>query len=202
MDETVIQAAAPSGIAAYLINGKTLQSILYLPVGTSKCLPLHSGRMKGMHNTFSNVGILFIDEKIMVGQKQFTMVSKRLQEARPHYKYKSFGNRSVVLLGDFEQLSPVCDSLLFKANAFHPSGHNIDSPQHIPAFLTRPSHSPKLFDNKEHIKHTSRPNRRAWVKVYLRKTTGGAGGVDISTCFQRRQSSCEMTSLHVYFCLS
>ena len=64
-----VQAAAPSGTAAYLINGKTLHSLLYLPDGPSKCLPLHSERLKGMHYTFSNVGILFIDEKSMVSQK-------------------------------------------------------------------------------------------------------------------------------------
>ena len=64
-----VQAAAPSGTAAYLINGKTLHSLFYLPVGTSKCLPLHGERLKGMQDTFSNVGILFIDEKSMVGQK-------------------------------------------------------------------------------------------------------------------------------------
>ena len=61
----------------------------------------------------------------MVGQKIFTMISKSLQEARPHYKDKRFGNLSVVLLGDFKQLSPVCDSPLFKANAVNPSGYNL-----------------------------------------------------------------------------
>ena len=59
-----------------------------------------------MQDTFSNVGLLFIDEKSTVGEKIFTMVSKRLQETRPHYKDKSFGNLSVVLLGDFNQLPP------------------------------------------------------------------------------------------------
>ena len=122
----VVQAAARSGTATHLINGKTLHSFFYLPVGTSKCLPLHGERLKGMHDTFSNVGILFIDEKSMAGQKTFTMVSKRFQKARPHYKDKPFGNRSVVLLGDFQQLSPVCDSPLFNANVVNPSGYNIN----------------------------------------------------------------------------
>ena len=112
-----VQAAAPPGTAAYLINGNTLHSLLYLPVCTSKFLPLHRERLKGMQDTFTNVGILFIDEKSMIGQKTFTMVSKRLQEARPHYKDKPFGNLSVILSGDFKQLSPVRDSPLFKTNA-------------------------------------------------------------------------------------
>ena len=37
-----------------------------------------------MQDTFSNVGILFIYDKRMVSQKKITMVSKRLQEVRPH----------------------------------------------------------------------------------------------------------------------
>ena len=55
----------------------------------------------------------------MTGQKTFTVVRKRLQETRPNYKDKSFGN-----LGDVKQLPPICDSLLFKANAVDPSGYN------------------------------------------------------------------------------
>ena len=52
-----------------------------------------------MQDTFSNVGLLFRDEKSMTVQKIFTMVSKRLQETRLHYKDKSLGNLSVVLMG-------------------------------------------------------------------------------------------------------
>ena len=65
-----------------------------------------------MQDAFSNIGILFIEEKSMVGQKIFTMDSKSLQEARQHYNDKPFGNISVVLLGGFNQLPPVCDSQL------------------------------------------------------------------------------------------
>ena len=60
-----VQAAAPSGTAAYLINGKTL----LITVGTSNVLPFHGERLKGMQDTLNNVGIFFIDEKSMVGQK-------------------------------------------------------------------------------------------------------------------------------------
>ena len=37
-----------------------------------------------MQDTFSNIGILLIEEKSMVDQKIFAMVCKRLQEARSH----------------------------------------------------------------------------------------------------------------------
>ena len=84
----------PSGTDAYHINGNALHSVLYLPVGTSKCLPLHDERLKEIQETFSNGGLLFIDEKSMTGQKTFTVVRKRLKETRPNYKDKSFGNTS------------------------------------------------------------------------------------------------------------
>ena len=61
-------------------------SVLYLPVGTSKCLPLHDERLKETQEKISNGGLLFIDEKSMTGQKTFTVVRKRLQETRPNYK--------------------------------------------------------------------------------------------------------------------
>ena len=147
-----VQAAAPSGTAAYLINGKTLHSLLYLPVGTSKCLSLQGERLKCIQTAFSNVGLLVIDEKSMVGQKVFTMVSKRLQEASPNYKDTLFRNMSVVLLRDFKQLPPVCDYPLFKANAVNPSGYNLYQ------LLTRPSPSPNLCDSKEQTKQASEPN--------------------------------------------
>ena len=84
----------PSGTDAYLINGNALHSVLYLPVGTSKCLSLDDERLKETQEQISNGGLLFIDEKSMTGQKTFTVVRKRLQETRPNYKDKSFGNIS------------------------------------------------------------------------------------------------------------
>ena len=84
----------PSGTDAYHINVNALHSVLYLPVGTSKCLPLHDERLKEIQETFSNGGLFLIDEKSMTGQETFTVVRKRLQETRPNYKDKSFGNIS------------------------------------------------------------------------------------------------------------
>ena len=51
-------------------------------------------RLKEIQETFSNGGLLFIDEKSMTGQKTFTVVKKRRQETRINYKDKSFGNIS------------------------------------------------------------------------------------------------------------
>ena len=89
-------------------------------------MPLHGEKLKGLQDTSNNVGIRVIDEKkSMVGQTKITMVRKSLQEALIHYNDQPFGNISVVLLGDFNQLPPVCDSPLFKANGINPSGYNL-----------------------------------------------------------------------------
>ena len=66
----IVRAAALSSTAAYLINGNTLHSLLYLPVGTSKCLPLHCDRLKGMQDTFSNIGILFLHRREEHGRSE------------------------------------------------------------------------------------------------------------------------------------
>ena len=86
-----VQAAAPSGTDTYHINGNALHNVLYLPVGTSKCLPLHDERLKETQEIFSNSGLLFMPRREENGrQKTFTMVRKRLQETRPNYKDMSF----------------------------------------------------------------------------------------------------------------
>ena len=49
-----VQTAAPSGTDAYHTNGNALHSVLYLPVGTSKCLSLHSERLKEIQETLKS----------------------------------------------------------------------------------------------------------------------------------------------------
>ena len=110
-----ILTAAPTGAAAFLIGGSTLHSLLYLPTNLKKnqpLRPLDASRLKGLQEKFNNVAVLVIDEKSMIGQKTFWMISERLKEARPQAQDQPFGGVSVVLLGDFRQLPPVADSAI------------------------------------------------------------------------------------------
>ena len=120
-----VKAAAPSGTAAFLIGGETLHSLFYLPVGPAKLEPLQGEKLVELQRRFQKVGILIIDEKSMIGQEIFWMVNERLKEARPHFKTEPFGKLSVVLLGDWRQLPPVCDSSLFNCEAKNPRGFNL-----------------------------------------------------------------------------
>ena len=58
-----VQAAAPSGSDAYHINGNALHNVLYLPVGTSKYLPLPDERLKEIQEIFNNGGLLFMPRR-------------------------------------------------------------------------------------------------------------------------------------------
>ena len=55
---------------------------------------------------------IIIDEMSMLGQRSFTWIDKRLRQATARYD-KLFGGISVILIGDFGQLPPVGDKLLF-----------------------------------------------------------------------------------------
>ena len=62
---------------------------------------------------FDKKGILIIDEKSMIGHSMFINIDKRLREARPNFRDQYFGGLSIILLGDWKQLPPVCDTALF-----------------------------------------------------------------------------------------
>ena len=170
-----MQAAAPSDTAAYIINGKT-QSPLFA-CWHEQVFAIAWGEAEGHAGH-------------MVGQKIFTMVSKRLQGARSHYhleisRWSSWGtssswHKSAILRYSRQMPLILADTTYTR-------------------FLTRLSPLPNLCDSKERTKQTSGHNWRAWMRVCLRKKTGVAGGVETSTCFpqQRRQSSWTMPSLHV-----
>ena len=125
LNQSFVKSAAPSGTAAYLVNGETLHSLLYLPIGKTKLEPLQGERLADVQRRFLNVGVLIIDEKSMVGQEIFWMVSERLKQARPQGCGEPFGGLSVVLLGDWKQLPPVGDSPLYNGSAKNPRGYNL-----------------------------------------------------------------------------
>jgi len=80
-----VKAAAPFGNAAFLISGATLHNLLYLPLSTGKFEPLEGDRLRDLQQKFENVGLLVIDEKSMIGQEVFWMISEHLKEARPNF---------------------------------------------------------------------------------------------------------------------
>ena len=163
-----VQAAAPSGTDAYHINGNALHSVLYLPVGTSKCLPLHHERLNKIQEIFSNGGLLFMPRREENGRSE-----------NIHHGQKTPPGVTPKLQGHV-----ICEYLLGTSCSCHQSAIICYSKQMplIPAdttytiCLTMPSPSTNLCDSNEQTNQTPGHSGRAWVKLCLREKIGGHGG--------------------------
>ena len=104
--------AAPTGVAAFNVDGYTLHSLLNLPVkGDFK--PLEGKRLQTIQQTLAAVDYIIIDEMSMVGRKMFGQVDRRLRQVFPERSEELFGGRSCLLTGDWGQLPPVMDLPLY-----------------------------------------------------------------------------------------
>ena len=104
-----VSRAAPTGIAAFNIQGRTLHSLLRLPV-KKKFEPLSSTTLIALQEVFKSCKFLIIDEKSMVGLKPLHWIDQRLREIFPSRRDEWFG---LLLCGDFWQLPPVAERGLY-----------------------------------------------------------------------------------------
>jgi ATP-dependent DNA helicase PIF1 len=102
---------APTGIAAYGINGMTAHSALSLPVKGSfnPLIPSILGRYQ---QQWKHIKLLIIDEKSMIGR---TMAGKMDSQLQQIITDEVMGGIGVLLFGDFAQLPPVGDSPLYSS---------------------------------------------------------------------------------------
>ena len=104
--------AAPTGVAAFNVDGYTLHLLLSLPIkGDFK--PLEGKRLQTIQQTLSDVKYIIIDEMSMVGRKVFGQIDRRLRQVFPHGCKELFGGCSCLLFGDWGQLPPVMDLPLY-----------------------------------------------------------------------------------------
>jgi ATP-dependent DNA helicase PIF1 len=100
---------APTGVAAYLISGKTINTIFRIPISKSAqpLEPLSATGRQSIQATFAGVHYLVIDEKSMVSLTMLSWIHSRCCEIWPHQGNLLFGGLSIILSGDFYQLPPV-----------------------------------------------------------------------------------------------
>ena len=107
-----IKVSAPTGVAAFIIDGTTLHTLLSLPTrGDFK--QLEGNRLHQLQQTLAEVRYVIIDEMSMVGRKMLGQIDRRLRQAFPHNAQEVFGGCSLMLFGDFGQLPPVMDLPLY-----------------------------------------------------------------------------------------
>ena len=111
-----LRVAAPTGVAAFNVDGCTLHSLLSLPTkGDFK--DLEGERLNKLQQSFTDIKYIIIDEMSMVGRKSLGQVDRRLRQAFPHRGQEVFGGCSCLLFGDFGQLPPVMDLPLYTTDS-------------------------------------------------------------------------------------
>ncbi|CAG2214630.1 unnamed protein product [Mytilus edulis] len=104
---------APTGKAAYNINGNTIHSTLRIPCNQSlQFRSLESSSLNTLQTKLGNVQLIFIDEISMVGFKMLNFIHQRLMEIKQ--SKEPFGGVSIIAVGDLFQLKPVMDSYIFQ----------------------------------------------------------------------------------------
>jgi hypothetical protein len=106
-----VMRLAPTGIAAFGINGMTVHSALSLPVKSS-FNPLIPSALSKFQHKWKYIKLLIIDEKSMIGR---TMAGKMDSRLRQIITDEVMGGVGVLLFGDFAQLPPVGDSPLYSS---------------------------------------------------------------------------------------
>jgi hypothetical protein len=106
--------AAPTGVAAFNIQGRTIHSLLHLPVKESFA-PLPPTTLSSMQgDIFKDCEFLVIDEKSMIGLGTLHRIDQRLRQIFPTKQDQWFGGLNVLLCGDFFQLPPVMEKALYQ----------------------------------------------------------------------------------------
>ena len=102
-----IVITATTGIAAYNINGITINSFMGIGTGEQsiEVLVKRIMRKRGVRDRIRNTCILIIDEISMMSAEIFEKINKICQIVRNNYRF--FGGIQIVLTGDFYQLLPV-----------------------------------------------------------------------------------------------
>ena len=108
---------APTGTAAFNISGMTIHSTFLIPVAMRQYRNLGADTLNTLRNKLNNVKVVIIDEISMVGANLFYQIHRRLEEikgCRSIAEYSTFGDVTMIAVGDLYQLPPVAKSYVFE----------------------------------------------------------------------------------------
>ena len=96
LDDECVAVLAPTGTAAFNVSGRTLHSVLRLPVPLSQATfqKATGPALTALQESFRCVRVVVIDEMSMVGRRMLRALDDRLRQAkmRPH---EPFGGLSL-----------------------------------------------------------------------------------------------------------
>ena len=113
LDKPSVLIMAPTGNAAYIIHGKTIESALGMEPQKGKgYMKMSASRESTLNFAYENVLCGFIDEISMVGTNKLSRVNFRLQDIRGSKDF--IRGIPFITTGDFGQLPPVGDQMIWK----------------------------------------------------------------------------------------
>merc|ERR1712240_111836 len=105
LDKPISLTVAPTGVAAYLVNGTTIESALGIQPSKDKAyIKNEPSRNSNLRFLYEDLQVIFIDEVSMVGSDMLAKINYRLQDILG--KSEFMGGISIVCTGDFGQLPP------------------------------------------------------------------------------------------------
>ena len=100
------------GIAAFNIKGKTLHSLLNLPIQGKNLHDLKGPALLRLQEKLNGVKYIIIDEFSVIGLNLLGWIDKRCRQGTGDSDIP-FGGISIILVGDIAQLPPVGDLVLY-----------------------------------------------------------------------------------------
>jgi ATP-dependent DNA helicase PIF1 len=110
--QSPVLVLAPTRVAAFNIHSIIIHSALSIPISSGN-FKLNGDRLKKLQKKLEVIKYFIIDEKSMVGCRMLALIDMRLRQAFPEQQNQVFGGRSVILVGDFGQLTPVLDEPMY-----------------------------------------------------------------------------------------
>ncbi|MEW8561119.1 MAG: DUF6570 domain-containing protein [Candidatus Thiodiazotropha sp.] len=116
-----VAVLAPTGVAAFNIQGQTIHSSLRIPVQhgySASYIELSARSLQTLRSAFQNIHTVLIDEVSMVSSVMLEHIHLRLQAIKNNDL--AFGGLNIILVGDFFQLRPVRGQFAFKHSNLWP----------------------------------------------------------------------------------
>ena len=104
---------APTGVAAYLINGTTIESALGMqPSNDYSYTRNDPSKNSNLRFLYEDLQVIFIDEISMCSSNKLAKINLRLQDIMGNNQF--MGGVSIVVTGDFGQLPPVNGQMIWR----------------------------------------------------------------------------------------
>jgi len=111
LDHVRVEKCAPTGTAAYNIEGTTIHHAFAIPV-QQNFTKLSPEKHNTLHNKYRQLKFVIVDEVSLISNDLFRRMNLRLQDIRRDNR--PFGGLHILLVGDLFQLEPVSYTWIYK----------------------------------------------------------------------------------------